>query len=408
MSNHRGYVVLDFETTGFNAAGKDRVVEVALVLLSAEFEIESVFTSLVNPKRDLGASHIHQIQASWILDAPVFGEILFDLNSFLAGRVLVAHNASFDLAFLVEEFKRAGHKLEITDDNYACTLQLSKWAVPEAPNRKLGTLLSLLGINNVQAHSALGDALATAEMLRRFVHLEPKLRAIFDTLEGLPDLGLVLQRSNVAPKARPEARELEENSFIARLVSRLAVSGSSPAIDEYFDLLGSALLDSDLSEQEIRDLVACAETLDLGVKDVAQAHQLYFQALATKAWEDGVLSESEVLEIEKIAALLGIGSLEIEQVKQGNFNRVEVKMNSANPFSSATLVALTGSMTPSKGEISQMLSAKGLSPVDSLSKKVSVLIAADTDSLSGKAANARKWGIPIVAAGSVAKLLESL
>ena len=71
-------------------------------------------------------------------------------------------------------------------------------------------------------------------------------------------------------------------------------------------------------------------------------------------------------------------------------------------------MALTGTMTPSKSEIASMLKAKGLAPVDSLTKKVSVLVAADTDSLSGKAATARKWGIPIVAASAVAGLLEKL
>jgi DNA polymerase-3 subunit epsilon len=55
-----------------------------------------------------------------------------------------------------------------------------------------------------------------------------------------------------------------------------------------------------------------------------------------------------------------------------------------------------------------MLKAKGLAPVDSLTKKVSVLVAADTDSLSGKAATARKWGIPIVASSAVEGLLENL
>ena len=42
MPNHLGYAVLDFETTGFNARGLDRVVEVGLVLLDRDFEVEAV------------------------------------------------------------------------------------------------------------------------------------------------------------------------------------------------------------------------------------------------------------------------------------------------------------------------------------------------------------------------------
>ena len=408
MPNHLGYAVLDFETTGFNARGLDRVVEVGIVLLDLDFEVESVFSTLVNPRRDLGAAHIHKIQASWILDAPSFSDLVPDIHDLLRNRAIIAHNASFDVSFLAEEIKRAGHPTQFSDENYACTLQLSKWALPELPNRKLATILEHLGIPNSQAHSALGDALATASLLKMMVQIRPGLTAILDTLAGVTAPDTLPARTPVTLKPRPDGQQIEENSFIARLVARLTIHSHNPTIDEYFDLLSSALLDSDLSEQEISNLVSCAERLELGVDDVSKAHHLYFNAMATQAWADGVLTSLEQTQLERIAGLLGIGTLEIEQVKQGQFNRVELETAAGNPFLPGSLVALTGTMTPSKSEIASMLKAKGLSPVDSLTKKVSVLVAADTDSLSGKAATARKWGIPIVASGAVEGLLESL
>ena len=408
MSNHLGYAVLDFETTGFNARGLDRVVEVGIVLLDRDFEVESVFSTLVNPSRDLGAAHIHKIQASWILDAPSFSELVPEIHDRLRNRAIIAHNASFDVSFLAEEIKRAGHTTQFSDENYACTLQLSKWALPELPNRKLATILEHLGIPNSQAHSALGDALATASLLKMMVQLRPGLTAILETLAGVTAPDTSPGGAPVTLKPRPDGQQIEENSFIARIVARLTIQSHNPTIDEYFDLLSSALLDSDLSEQEISNLVSCAERLELGVDDVSKAHHLYFNALATQAWDDGVLTPLEQAQIERIAGLLGIGTLEIEQVKQGQFNRVELDTAAGNPFLPGSLVALTGTMTPSKSEIASMLKAKGLAPVDSLTKKVSVLVAADTDSLSGKAATARKWGIPIVASSAVEGLLESL
>lgn len=408
MPNHLGYAVLDFETTGFNARGLDRVVEVGIVLLDFSFEVESVFSTLVNPNRDLGAAHIHKIQASWILDAPSFSDLVPEIHELLRNRAIIAHNASFDVSFLAEEIKRAGHTTQFSDENYACTLQLSKWALPELPNRKLATLLEHLGIPNSQEHSALGDALATASLLKMMVQIRPGLTAILDTLVGVTAPDSLPGGAPVTLKPRPDGQQIEENSFIARLVARLTIQSHNPTIDEYFDLLSSALLDSDLSEQEISNLVSCAERLELGVDDVSKAHHLYFNALATQAWADGILTSLEQEQIERIAGLLGIGTLEIEQVKQGQFNRVELETAARNPFLPGSLVALTGTMTPSKSEIASMLKAKGLLPVDSLTKKVSVLVAADTDSLSGKAATARKWGIPIVAAGAVAGLIDKL
>jgi DNA polymerase III subunit epsilon len=408
MSNNLGYAVLDFETTGFNARGRDRVVEVGIVLLSRDLEVESVFSTLVNPSRDMGAAHIHQIQTSWILDAPSFSDLVPEIHNLLRNRAIIAHNASFDVSFLVEEIQRAGHTTQISDENYACTLQLSKWALPELPNRKLATILEHLGIPNSQTHSALGDAMATASLLKKMVALRPALIVILDTLVGVTSPAPLTGSTPVTLKPRPDGQQLEENSFIARLVARLAIQSQNPITDEYFDLLSSALLDSDLSEQEISELVACADRLELGVDDVSRAHHLYFSALATQAWADGVLTPLEQTQIERIASLLGIGTLEIEQVKQGQFNRVELNTATGNPFLPGSLVALTGTMTPSKSEIASMLKAKGLAPVDSLTKKVSVLVAADTDSLSGKAATARKWGIPIVSAGAVAGLLEKI
>lgn len=408
MPNHLGYAVLDFETTGFNARGRDRVVEVGIVLLDLDFEVESVFSTLVNPSRDLGAAHIHKIQASWILDAPTFAELVPEIHARLRNRAIIAHNASFDVSFLAEEIRRAGQVTQISEENYACTLQLSKWAIPELPNRKLGTILEHLGIPNSQAHSALSDALATASMLKMMVQLRPGLSQILEALHGLAVLGSSHNVEPVALKPRPDGQQIEENSFIARLVARLSIPSQNPTIDEYLDLLSSALLDSDLSEQEISDLVSCADRLELGLEDVSKAHHLYFNALATQAWADDVLTPMEQTQIERIAGLLGIGNLEIEQVKQGQFNRVELDTASGNPFAPGSLVALTGTMTPSKSEIAAMLKAKGLASVESLTKKVSVLVAADTDSLSGKAATARKWGIPIVASSAVEGLLEKL
>ena len=48
--------------------------------------------------------------------------------------------------------------------------------------------------------------------------------------------------------------------------------------------------------------------------------------------------------------------------------------------------------------------ARGFAPKCALTKKVTLLVAADPDSLSGKARKARDYGIPIVGEAALARL----
>src|SRR3954467_7200996 len=99
--------VVDLETTGV-LPSVDRVVEVGVVLLDDAEAVEDEFTTLVDPGRDIGPTSIHGIAAGEVLGAPTFAEIAPYLNTLLSGRVVVAHNALFDLRFLAREFGRAG------------------------------------------------------------------------------------------------------------------------------------------------------------------------------------------------------------------------------------------------------------------------------------------------------------
>lgn len=58
------FVIVDTETTGVYPA--DRIVEIALITLSLSGEVVDVFETLINPGRDVAASHIHGITASMV------------------------------------------------------------------------------------------------------------------------------------------------------------------------------------------------------------------------------------------------------------------------------------------------------------------------------------------------------
>ena len=114
--------VIDVETTGLSPR-MDRVVEVGVVLLDSHGEVEAEFETLVNPGRDVGPTGLHGISASDVVDAPAFADVAPHLRSLLAGRVVVAHNALFDLRFLAREFGRAGMPIELSPS--LCTMRLA-------------------------------------------------------------------------------------------------------------------------------------------------------------------------------------------------------------------------------------------------------------------------------------------
>ncbi|MEY8579176.1 3'-5' exonuclease [Corynebacteriaceae bacterium 6-324] len=106
MSSHNKYAVLDLETTGFGSL--DRVVEVGVVLLDEHLEVEETWDSLIQPEREIPNTFIHQITDEDVVNAPLFSGIAERLTSMVAGRTMVAHNASFEQRFLRHEFAQLG------------------------------------------------------------------------------------------------------------------------------------------------------------------------------------------------------------------------------------------------------------------------------------------------------------
>lgn len=163
-SSSGGFAVIDLETTGLFPGGNDRVIEVAVVKLTSDLVTEGEYVSLVNPGRDLGPTHIHGVRGVDARNAPPFEEVADDIVEHLRGRTLVGHNVEFDLRFLHAEFER---------------LDLVFPRVPAIDTQRItGKSLSAscerLGINHQDAHSALGDATATADLFRKLAERFPR------------------------------------------------------------------------------------------------------------------------------------------------------------------------------------------------------------------------------------------
>ncbi|WP_447004935.1 exonuclease domain-containing protein [Saccharothrix isguenensis] len=160
------YAVVDVETTGFAARGSDRIVEVAVVQLDSAGLVTGEWCTLLNPGRDLGPQHVHRIRAADVWHAPTFAQAAGALAARLAGRVVVAHNLSFDARFLTTEFARIGVDLTVGG---LCTMRLADRYLPNRTGRSLKACCEAAGVVLESAHSALHDARATARLFAHYV-----------------------------------------------------------------------------------------------------------------------------------------------------------------------------------------------------------------------------------------------
>ncbi|MBO1414630.1 3'-5' exonuclease [Streptomyces sp. FH025] len=166
LDGPRGFAVVDVEATG-RSPWRHRVVEVAVVLLDARLRPEGEFATLLDPLGPVGPTHVHRIHQADVEGAPRFREIAPRLLELLAGRVLVGHHVSCDHAFLGREFARIGVPLPPVP--LLCTMRLARAHLPEAGSHGLAACVEAAGLGWYPAHTALGDARVTAELLRHCV-----------------------------------------------------------------------------------------------------------------------------------------------------------------------------------------------------------------------------------------------
>lgn len=165
-SDQSGYAVVDLETTGLRPT--DTILQMAVVLTDARGRITRQWSTHVRPPRfmsaDLGPRHIHGIGRRHLLFAPRLNRAMHTLAELTAGRIVVAHNAPFDTRFLRTAADNVGISLDWA--GVLCTLDLSRRLDPNRhKNHRLTSLCEDYGIRLDQAHDALHDARATAELL---------------------------------------------------------------------------------------------------------------------------------------------------------------------------------------------------------------------------------------------------
>lgn len=409
-----GFAVIDFETTGFSPAKHDRVVEVAVVHVNEHGRVTGQWDTLVNPQRDLGAQQVHGIRARDVLNAPTFDEIASHLVELLDGRVVVAHNASFDARFLVHELARAGYELG-PQLHTLCTMQLATELIPGA-GRSLADCCAAFDIELDGAHRASIDALATARLLGEYMGASDASGFWFQQIDAaLADpwpLRPAARHRDEVWRARG-AVDSDPASFLERIATKLPELAGPAEHQDYLALLDRCLIDRLLSAHEADALVRLADELSISRATCSRLHHEYFDALTRIAWADGVLTTDEIADLAAVAKLLSIEGTYLaaafqapaqDAVNSGGVGPAIVP--GAFRLTPGDLIVLTGEMERPRDDWHRELIERGFVPKPAITKKVALVVAADPDSLSGKARKARDYGIPIVGERALATLLS--
>jgi DNA polymerase-3 subunit epsilon len=164
----------DTETTGLDPKGGDQIIALgAIRILKGRVLGQEVFESLVTTHRRIApeAMRVHGITPDQLRGQPRLEQIVPRFHRFCGDTVLVGHNAAFDLRFLQLQEQATGIRFEqpVLD-----TLLLSAVVYPDSREHELEAIAARLGVSVIGRHTALGDAILTAEV---FVRLLPLLES---------------------------------------------------------------------------------------------------------------------------------------------------------------------------------------------------------------------------------------
>lgn len=383
MKAGNSYAVIDFETTGFNARGHDRVVEIGVALLRSDLSVEGTWSSVINPERDLGPTHIHGLTGAACLHAPVFAQIAAEFLEALDGRILASHNWPFDSRFLSAEVGRIGNDWSPMG---LCTMKLAGRAgLP----RTLDGATAELGLGRTgKVHGALEDAILAAEILRQFhEHIANELPQPAKT----PHIETASRRSPVSREvAAPGAKRRIPRSLIPGLdeIPWPKVKGvDEDALEEYCALLLDVLGDGKISKSEITILDQSRELLEIDGPHATIVHKAVFDGARRLAWADNDLATWEKEQLEVLADQLGVPRAT---------TRPSAEKHKVVASLSNQVIVFTGEHSRSREELQEIAVQAGAEIKGSITRAVTLVVAADPTSLSGKAKRAREYEISII------------
>ncbi|MBR2951554.1 MAG: PolC-type DNA polymerase III [Clostridia bacterium] len=175
-------VVFDLETTGLSNATCE-IIEIGAVMIR-EGEVVSRYGTFVKPSKEIPEeiTKLTGITNAMVADAPAIEEVLPQFLDYIGNRLLIAHNALFDVGFVRAAADRLGLAF---NSSYLDTVALSRYLNPELKKHKLDIVAEHYGLGDFDHHRAADDA----EMLANiFFCMQRQLRE-----EGVQDFDSMIR-----------------------------------------------------------------------------------------------------------------------------------------------------------------------------------------------------------------------
>jgi DNA polymerase-3 subunit epsilon len=169
--NELSFTVFDCETTGLDPSAGDEIIQIgATRIVNGKLRRHECFEQLVDPKRPISEASmpIHGIRPEMVAGQPTIEAVLPAFHAFAHDTVLVGHNAAFDMRFL--QLKEAASGV-VFDQPVLDTLLLSALVHPHQESHGLEAIAERLAVPVLGRHTALGDAIVTAEVFLKLVPL---------------------------------------------------------------------------------------------------------------------------------------------------------------------------------------------------------------------------------------------
>lgn len=168
------YWALDLETGGLDAA-RDPILAIGMVPVRAgTIRLREAYRTLVHPQAGSRVAsesvRAHQLVSTEVEQAPPLAEVLPEVGRRIAEGVLLVHHAAIDVGFLRRAFGRAGAPWPAPPvvDTRRLLVRHAQLRDPHVTSDAVAVNLSLAraryGLPAYQAHDALADAIATAEL----------------------------------------------------------------------------------------------------------------------------------------------------------------------------------------------------------------------------------------------------
>lgn len=429
------FAIIDVETTGLSP-DKDRVIELAVVRVDRRGKVIDEWASRFNPEVPVGATYIHGITESDVTGAPLFRDVASGIVPRIAGLPIAAHNARFDLAFLRAEFRRAGWDIPWLPAY--CTLDGSHHYLPNLARRRLVDCCWTARVPLNDAHSALGDARATAGLLNFYMQDRSRPQAELLSAPGEARRVVWPAGPTRAPETSPRedvgAGRVRPVRFTSprpaqpALIAQLTKLSLVEVLDEgapvgaltYVETLLDALEDGVISDEEAGALADLSAVYELTATDVAATHNALMLALAHKALDDGHLSRDERDQLNAIAGALRLpDSLVpalIAQADAARSARLEAGLSPlpadwtlGEPLRVGDKVVFTGfeGRERERARLEQRTQSLGVRVLGNVSGLTAMLVT-DGSFAGGKLARAKELGTRIVSPETYAILLQHL